>query len=247
MDGRKNVKSIVPNIARDYLYVCNDKFRLLQDKRRRKCVFESAINKFIENPIEILNSRNDVITDLIYGWANEQWSALDMYLRHCLKHAFVANGPILECGSGLTTILLGIIAGLSGNMVWSLEHNQAWGRKVNRYLGKYQIKFVKLIVGQLKDFGEFMWYDPPLDDMPQGFSMVVCDGPPAGTKGGRFGLLPVMKERLRQGAVILLDDADRAQENSIALRWTQELKGDYQSLGTINPYIVISIPHKLTP
>lgn len=71
----------------------------------------------------------------------------------------------------------------------------------------------------LKDYGDFCWYDAPLESMPDSFSLVICDGPPGATKGGRYGLVPFMRDRLRSGCVILLDDAEREEERTIAARW----------------------------
>ena len=74
----------------------------------------------------------------------------------------------------------------------------------------------------LVGYGEFVWYDPPLAQMPDEFSLVICDGPPGTTKGGRYGLLPVLGDRLRAGATILLDDAGRPAEAELIRRWENE-------------------------
>jgi hypothetical protein len=74
----------------------------------------------------------------------------------------------------------------------------------------------------LIEYGEFVWYDPPLAQMPEAFSLVICDGPPGTTKGGRYGLLPVLGKRLPPGATILLDDAGRPAETELIRRWEGE-------------------------
>ena len=74
----------------------------------------------------------------------------------------------------------------------------------------------------LRDYGAFSWYDPPLQELPDNFRLVVCDGPPGMTKGGRYGLLPVFGSRLPQGTVIVLDDADRPSEVELLNRWKDE-------------------------
>jgi len=58
--------------------------------------------------------------------------------------------------------------------------------------------------------------------MPEAFSLVICDGPPGTTKGGRYGLLPVLDKRLPPGATILLDDAGRPAETELIRRWENE-------------------------
>jgi hypothetical protein len=74
----------------------------------------------------------------------------------------------------------------------------------------------------LRDYGDFSWYDPPSQNLPDQFRLVVCDGPPGQTKGGRYGLLPVFGPRLREGTVIVLDDADRPAEVELVNRWKSE-------------------------
>jgi hypothetical protein len=185
--------------------------------------------------------RDWIIRDLIYGWGNDAWSATEDYLAACVKHALLTEGPILECGSGLTTIVLGIIGDIFKRQVWTLEHDSEWGGRVGTSLKNYRIKSVQLCVHDLKQFRECFWYDAPIDQMPE-FSMVVCDGPPAKTPGGRYGLLPAMKGKLKAGALILLDDAERAEERDIAERWCAELNTNYQILGTQHPYILLTVP-----
>ncbi len=154
----------------------------------RNFVFHRALKQFIRNPGACANPTEPILNDLIYGWGNESWSALNEYLACCIQHSLVMNGPILECGSGLSTILGGIIAKKRGQIYWALEHKSDWAAKVQRYLNKYKIDSVVLCEKLLKDYGTFCWYNPPLKSMPGNFALVICDGPPASTKGGRYGL-----------------------------------------------------------
>jgi hypothetical protein len=73
------------------------------------------------------------------------------------------------------------------------------------------------------------------------FALVVCDGPPGSTKGGRFGLVPIMRERLEPGCVILLDDASREQELAIARRWEAEIGASFEILDCTKPYIKMTV------
>jgi hypothetical protein len=71
--------------------------------------------------------------------------------------------------------------------------------------------------------------------------MVICDGPPGGTKGGRYGLIPIMSERLATGCTILLDDVVRESERAIANRWQAETGATSETLGAKKPYIKLSV------
>jgi hypothetical protein len=182
-----------------------------------------------------------VLTDLIYGWGNESWSAPDEYLDDCINHALTSTGPILECGSGLSTIVVGAIAKRRRQEHWALEHMPDWTSKVQRHLDRYKLDTVILCSTPLKDYGDFCWYDVPLRSMPDNFALVICDGPPGGTKGGRYGLVPIMKDRLAPGCVILLDDAVREQELVIAGRWQTEIGAARETLGARKPYFKITV------
>lgn len=199
------------------------------------------MRKFLRNPeAAIADSRT--IPNLIYGWSNEDWSAKEEYLSACLAHVSASEGNILECGSGLTTILIGALTQRLGRTVWTLEHNREWAERVGRYLKRYRIRSVRLCLTPLKNFGEFSWYTPPPESMPREFALVICDGPPGDTYGGRYGLLPVMRERLKPGAVILLDDAAREGEKAIASRWADEFGTVHKLHGTTKPYFEIRMP-----
>src|SRR6187399_1286181 len=67
------------------------------------------------------NFDSELLSDLVNGWGNS-WSARHEFLDACLQHTRKADGPILECGSGLSTLLVGALAQKLGKSVWSLEH-----------------------------------------------------------------------------------------------------------------------------
>ncbi len=164
-----------------------------------------------------------MLQSLSAGWGNDGYAANIDYLEEVAKNAATTKGPILECGSGLTTLLLGLLAGRRGVPVHSLEHSQSWQQRVLKVLTENQVGNVEVIASPLRDYGSFAWYDAPLETLPEQFQLVVCDGPPGKTKGGRYGLMPVFGQRLRKGAVIVLDDAQRAGEIEMVNRWQDEM------------------------
>ena len=246
---RSIVKSFVPPRYRRFLRRAQRDFRprRLLRAAQRAFVFRRAMHKFLQCPEAYAQPGNPVMADLIFGWGNEGWSALDEYLAGCMAHALKANGPILECGSGLSTILVGTIAKRRGLSHWALEHTPEWAARVRRYIRRYNIDSVTLCVHPLKDYGAFGWYAPPWDSMPERFSLVICDGPPGATKGGRYGLAPVMRERLERGCVVLLDDTSREREHAIALRWGTELESFVEMLGSEKPYCKLTVKSARLP
>jgi hypothetical protein len=217
------------------------RIRIFLRAPHRGFVFWRAMKRFLKDPEVCTHPGNRVVIDLIYGWGNESWSAHDEYLAACIDWALNSRGAILECGSGLSTILVGAIAKKRGQKHWVLEHLPEWVTKVQRYLNRYKLDSVILCAKPLKDYGDFCWYDVPLESIPDRFSLVVCDGPPHSTKGERYGLVPIMKERLKPGCVILLNNADRDQELAIARRWQAELGASFEIIGSIKPYIKMTV------
>jgi hypothetical protein len=213
--------------------------------RHRDLVFRRAMRRYLRDPEAALAPGSTVMPNLVYGWGNDFWSALEEYLKACVRGAMAADGPILECGSGLTSLVVGAVAQRTGNTMWSLEHNPEWSRKVQERLTRYRIDAVRLLTAPLKDHPDFTWYDAPVDRMPDRFALVVCDGPPGMTRGGRYGLAPVMGSRLKPGCVILLDDAGRQEERKIAGRWEAELGATSEILGDQKPYIRLTVSHEM--
>jgi hypothetical protein len=165
----------------------------------------------------------EMLKTLSLGWDNDGYAANVDYLQEVAKNATITEGPILECGSGLTTLLLGLLAGRRGVAIRSLEHSAEWQQRISRVLTENKISNVEVLSSPLRDYGDFSWYNPPLPDLPDQFRLVICDGPPGDTKGGRYGLLPVFRERLPKGAVIVLDDANRPAEIELVNRWQNEI------------------------
>lgn len=163
-----------------------------------------------------------LLADLLTGWSNDGFAADLDYLEEVARHAATVEGHVLECGSGLTTLLVGLLAGRRGFETWSLEHHPEWHARVGAALAEHNVPRAHLALAPLKSYGEFSWYDPPLAEMPDAFRLVVCDGPPWTTPGGRYGLLPVMHGRLPKGSLVLLDDANRPDEQSALTRWSDE-------------------------
>jgi predicted O-methyltransferase YrrM len=224
------IKKFIPQTVRNRLNAEHYRF-----------VFKRAVKEFMLDPEKWSYSGSPVVRDLIWGWHNEGWSVNDEYLVACIHHALHTDGPILECGSGLSTIVLGLVARSREVPMWSLEHIPEWADRVGRNLKRFHIDSVRLCVRPLKVFPEFSWYDAPLNSMPE-FSLIICDGPPAETRGGRYGLLPVMRSKLKPGAMILLDDTLRDHERAVAGRWAAELKTDHSIHGVESTYALLKVP-----
>jgi hypothetical protein len=183
--------------------------------------FGGAVQAIEALPVGAAPTR-EMLDRLQAAWTNRGFVARGDYLEEVARRAVETDGPILECGSGLTTILLGLLAGRRGVATWSLEHMPVWHARVSERVKNHKLREVNLCLSPLREYEGFAWYDPPLDALPEEFQLVVCDGPPSETHGGRYGLLPVLGERLPKGSLIMLDDANRQSETETLRRWAEE-------------------------
>jgi glycosyltransferase involved in cell wall biosynthesis len=168
----------------------------------------------------------EMLSELQAGWANDGFAARIDLLMEVAQQAANTSGAILECGSGITTILMGLLAGRRGVKTYALEHIDEWRTRVLKAVSQFRIPNVEILHTPLCDFDGFAWYDAPLADLPAKFSFVLSEGPPGETRGGRYGLLPVMRDRLAANAVIILDDTEREGELQVLRRWQNESSFD---------------------
>jgi hypothetical protein len=164
-----------------------------------------------------------LIEQLVQGWANESWSADVRLLMAMLEWLPRTTGSIAECGSGISTLVLASAASVTGRQVHAFEHSGEWAARMLRELPQRLRPSLELHVTPIRSYGEFDWYSLDHITAPSNIGFVVCDGPPGGTRGGRYGLVPILRSRMAPGCVILIDDTQRPNEHAIVRRWCNEL------------------------
>ncbi len=205
-------------------------------------VWHKAIREFKEKIYNDKPIHTRLLRRLVFGWGNQGFSAQTGYLQTCIQHAMVSSTqPILECGSGLTTVLLGIVAERYKKDIVSLEDNLQWAERVRLELSALDISRVQLNVQPLVNYGKFFWYAVTDIGLSGTFGLIICDGPPAQTPGGRYGLLPVMKKHLGKGSVILMDDTIREDEQAIIKKWQTLLSFDTRFVDGEDQHAVLTI------
>lgn len=154
------------------------------------------------------------------------------YLRHMATKAVKANGDVLECGSGLSSLLLAVTAGRLGYHVHTFEHDRACQQKLLQLVDRYRLNNLSVHHAPIRSYGQFDWYDiPAACDSPE-FNLVICDGPARHlTDSGRYGLFPVMRGRLNPHCRVIMDDSNRSLERHVIGRWRKEQRIEVQSFG----------------
>lgn len=141
---------------------------------------------------------------------------------------------IVECGSGVSSILLGYaVQKLGTGRIVALEHDKNFADESMRRLRDHgledvvEVRYAPLTPWRRDgDDREWLWYDvEALKDL-EGIGLVFVDGPP-GDLGplARYPAVPALLPHASSEVVFALDDANRPDEWAVSSRWTEELTG----------------------
>lgn len=133
---------------------------------------------------------------------------------------------IVECGSGVSTVILArLLRQRGGGAIVALEHDARWAALVTDMLRRETLVDVARVVhAPLED-------DPPwyarsaLTQMPDDVDLLVVDGPPADAPGQGLRRAPALAAfgpRLTKTATVVLDDVNRPGEREVLTAWESE-------------------------
>jgi len=130
------------------------------------------------------------------------------------------KGTILETGSGITTLVMGIAADQVGAHVHALEHDAHYFQQTLSLLNRYGVDNVTLHYAPLTDKrGGMLWYDVPAS-LPHDFTVAINDGPPRNYGGShaREGFYTIVGDRIAESHWIG-DDADSDHDREMFERY----------------------------
>lgn len=205
-----------------------------------------ATNRLRELPDERLGDPT-VLMELRAAFGNLGFSGDCDFLSEVARRAAAVRGPVLECGSGVSTIVLGLLGARHGWRVISLEQDAEWHKRMQRDLRRLQIGSVDLRYAPLRDYGDYEWYDVnAVLPLPGRLEGVFCDGPFA-AKGYRRGLLPTLTTNKIVFDEILCDDGDAKEAPSMLKYWTEECGASYELLHRSNGILIAVRPPHTEP
>jgi hypothetical protein len=149
--------------------------------------------------VEQIATRQDGLDTYIEACkaSGNRWGAPADILQVAANLARVTEWPILELGTGLSTIVL---AAATKHKVWAVEHDPEYAQKLEGMVASAGLSNVTLVTAEIKD----SWYDLENVDLPVQFGFAFVDGPPrSGTDRMKF--FDALGGRSRY---ILCDDAD---------------------------------------
>lgn len=151
-----------------------------------------------------------------------RWAASSDVLSLASDLARAAELPILEIGSGLSTI---VMAASSSQQIWSVEHDARYAQDLEEMAKRAGVKNVMLVTTGIRDG----WYDLDSDmgSLPERFGLAFVDGPPR-EFDSRMAFFPVFGSRCK---VILCDDANDPAYAAELRAWADANGRKYRSDG----------------
>ena len=132
-------------------------------------------NETIERFVQRVRDGTDVPDDYqeAVEYVNNPWGANNELLFIAVAAARKADGPIIETGSGLTTIAMAAAA--PDQTVYCLEHNPHFANQTRAMALAAGLKNIAIVHCCID--AEAGWYDLT-DDLPERFAVGLNDGPP---------------------------------------------------------------------
>lgn len=154
----------------------------------------------IKYVVDRIKSGTEEIADYIEAWdaIGNAWVALEDTLANAVILARKAKGPILETGSGLSTVLM---AAATKQTVYCIEHSQYYADLTEEMARKAGVTNIAICTAPIVNG----WYDlAELAELPDRFSLALNDGPPRKC-GSRMDFFKHFGDKC---GVIVCDDAD---------------------------------------
>jgi tRNA A58 N-methylase Trm61 len=138
----------------------------------------------------------------------------------CNEVVHSSRSHIVECGSGVSTVLLARLLRERGSgTITSLEHDPHWARLIAAQLEREALTTIaQVLLAPLGEDSGWYEFDEPLGPV----DLLIVDGPPAYEPGDELRRAPALEHfdaQLMPGSVVILDDLDRGGEQQVIADW----------------------------
>ncbi|MFU8816256.1 MAG: hypothetical protein ACNA7W_12975 [Pseudomonadales bacterium] len=164
------------------------------------------------------------IAELYAHWGDPLPQGAESYLRSCLAEAARVEGPVVQCGASVLSLVLGGICSASeqpAKQLWCLEHDGHWANVIRSWLTQYRTGSAHVITSRAQLFDSYVWYAVDANRLANDISLVICDGARA-TPHGIIGALQRLGDRLAPQFTVLTRKISKAEDlkqlNAWALR-----------------------------
>jgi len=193
---------------------------------RKDCVtrhyqYDGAVRRLLEEAHRRIPS--SVIAELYAHWGDPLSQDAERYLASCMNETLRVEGPVLQCGAGLATVVLGALCARSGEArrhLWCLEQDPHWANYIRSTLTLYGIGNTSVVVTRPQLFDGYVWYALDTERLPKQFALALCDGARA-TPRGVVGLIERLEDRLPADSVILANGVFRPNDQQRVANWAR--------------------------
>lgn len=186
---------------------------------------------------------DDLISKLFAAFGDPLSHGQRAYVQRCLAEATRATGPILQCGGGLLSVLIGMLCQQSehpGKRLWVFEHDPHWGSLVRSWLHAREIKHAHIISAPAEQFDGYVWYVLDPARLPDNFALVLSEASSA-LPGSTRGVVTRMARHLGDRCVILGHNARRPRDLKFLADWAKSQGAPFVVAEGVNPYLKIAL------
>lgn len=160
-----------------------------------------------------------------------QWAMEPIHLFNLLTQLQATKTDVIvECGAGASTLMIANLLRQKGQgRIFSLEEDLEWYRFMSRHIATQHLgEYVTLVHAPLEPHaidGEnaVEWYSiERVNEIlyhVDHIDVLIVDGPKSTTMLSRFPALPVFLSKMKSDTLVVLDDVNRLQEQTVLSEW----------------------------
>jgi hypothetical protein len=189
-------------------------------------VIDAKLNNYFTQ-FEALQSIRGLFPEAVYLPPTRGWAGSPDFLLK-LVELVITESPnyVVELGSGVSSVVLGLALNkFNKGKLLSIDHEVYFAQKtkkfieVNKLKETVEVKYCPLSEYQYKE-SIWKWYDLSKVNFEHEIDLLVVDGPPRKLQEkSRFPALTILMDKLSSEATIVLDDANRVNEQQVIKDW----------------------------
>jgi precorrin-6B methylase 2 len=163
---------------------------------------------------------------------NPSWQLSSQAIQEVVRHVLVDQPKlVVECGSGAATVWIGrALRRVGGGRVIALENSEDGVAIITGLLQHEGLSSVEIRHAPMEPIQvagrEQPWYSASAIADVEEIDLLLVDGPPGRmNKLARYPALPALRDKLRPGATVMLDDCHRRDEKETLRKWLAEVPG----------------------
>ena len=153
-------------------------------------------------------------------------------MHEVVRHVLLERPKVVvECGSGASTMWIGrAFRRVGEGRVIALENSADWVAIVTGLLQQEGLSSVEIRHAPMEPIQvaghQQPWYSGAVIADIEEIDLLLVDGPPGRTnKLARYPAVPALRDKLRPGATVMLDDCHRRDEKETLHKWLAEIRG----------------------